>query len=230
MTRPQIPLCAKCLIHACHPEGPIENTYVDLKSAPPFCPMKLHRDTLDKASSEYSKESVREFARQASIQEAECYETIDGKRRTKTPRIEETIQFARKMNYKKLGMAFCLGLADEAAMLSKVFENAGFEVISVCCKVGGVPKEEIGLKPEQKITSPEEYESMCNPIAQAEIMNEERADLVILVGLCVGHDSLFIQYCKRPITILAAKDRVLAHNPLGALYTSATYYKRLNEL
>jgi uncharacterized metal-binding protein len=229
MARPRVPLCAKCPIHACYPEGADTNTHIDLESAPPFCPMKLHPDILKKASDEYNKESVREFARQASIQEGECYETIDGKRRTKIPRIEETIQFARKMNYKKLGMVFCLGLADEAAMLSTIFENAGFEVVSVCCKVGGVPKEDIGLMPEQKITSPEQYESMCNPIAQAEIMNEETPDLVILVGLCVGHDSLFIQYCTRPITVLVAKDRVMAHNPLGALYTSATYYKRLRE-
>jgi uncharacterized metal-binding protein len=229
MTRPRVTLCVKCPIHACHPEGVESSTHVDIESAPPFCPMKLHPDVLEKSSREYSKASVREFARQASIQESECYETIDGKRRTKIPRIEETIQFARKMNYKKLGLVFCLGLAEEAAILSTIFENAGFEVVSVCCKVGGVPKEDIGLAPEQKISSPEQYESMCNPVAQAEIMNEENPDLVILVGLCVGHDSLFIQYCVRPITILVAKDRVLAHNPLGALYTSATYYKRLKE-
>ena len=134
------------------------------------------------------------------------------------------------MNYKKLGIAFCLGLAGEAAALSSIFENAGFEVISVCCKVGGVPKEDIGLDPTQKIEDPDNYESMCNPIAQAEIMNEEKPDLVIVVGLCVGHDTLFLQYCNRPVTVLVAKDRVLAHNPLGALYTSATYYKRLKQL
>ena len=69
---------------------------------------------------------------------------------------------------------------------------------------------------------------MCNPIAQAEVMNAEKVDLAIVMGLCVGHDTLFIQYCNRPITVLVVKDRVLAHNPLGALYTSSSvYYGRL---
>jgi len=43
--------------------------------------------------------------------------------------------------------------------------------------------------------------------------------------LCVGHDSLFIKYSEAPITILAVKDRVLAHNPLGAIYQAESYYK-----
>jgi uncharacterized metal-binding protein len=199
-----------------------------MESAPPFCPMKLHADELQKAANEYRKESVGEFARQASIQESECYERIDGKIRTKIPRIEEIIHFARKLNYNKFGIAFCLGLANEAAILSKIYENHGFEVVSVCCKVGGIEKAEIGIKPDEKIALPESYESMCNPIAQAEILNAENVDLAIILGLCVGHDTLFMQYCKRPMTTIAVKDRVLAHNPLGALYASSSpYYGRL---
>jgi uncharacterized metal-binding protein len=228
MSKPQFPLCAKCPIRACHPQGPQENTQVDMESAPPFCPMKLDADALQRAANEYRKESVREFARQASKQESECYERVDGKIRTKIPRIEEIIQFARKVNYNKLGIAFCLGLANEAATLSTIYENNGFEVLSVCCKVGGVEKEEIGIKPDEKIVRPGRYESMCNPIAQAEILNAENVDLAIMLGLCVGHDTLFMQYCKRPMTVLVVKDRVLAHNPLGALYTSSSiYYGRL---
>jgi uncharacterized metal-binding protein len=112
-------------------------------------------------------------------------------------------------------------------MLDKMLEIHGFEVVSVCCKAGAVAKESLGIKPEQKIHGPENYESMCNPIAQAEIINSEKVDLAILLGLCVGHDSLFIKYCQVPITVLAAKDRVLGHNPLAALYLSSGYYSRL---
>ena len=65
---------------------------------------------------------------------------------------------------------------------------------------------------------------MCNPIAQAEIINEEKPDWVILLGLCVGHDTLFLKYCKQPVTVLAVKDRVLAHNPLAAIYLSSSRY------
>jgi uncharacterized metal-binding protein len=51
--------------------------------------------------------------------------------------------------------------------------------------------------------------------------------LNILLGLCVGDDTLFIKHSKAPVTVLAVKDRVLAHNPLGALYTARNMYPRL---
>ncbi|NLY70124.1 MAG: DUF1847 domain-containing protein, partial [Clostridiales bacterium] len=69
------------------------------------------------------------------------------------------------------------------------------------------------------------FEPMCNPIGQAYFLNKEETDFNIVFGLCVGHDSLFIKYSNAPVTVLAVKDRVLAHNPLGALYLSESYYK-----
>jgi uncharacterized metal-binding protein len=66
---------------------------------------------------------------------------------------------------------------------------------------------------------------MCNPIGQAMMLNNAETDLNIIMGLCVGHDSLFMKYSEAPVTVLAVKDRVLAHNPLGALYLSDSYYK-----
>ena len=68
---------------------------------------------------------------------------------------------------------------------------------------------------------------MCNPIAQAEILNREGTDFNIAVGLCVGHDSLLFKYAKSLTTVLIAKDRVLGHNPAAALYTSSSYYRKL---
>lgn len=228
MSKPKVPVCTKCPKRTCHPLGKIAKTKVEIENAPAFCPMKINAEALEKAWASYQKKDIKEFARQASIQEAECYEWVEGKLRTKIPRVEETVQFAKKMNYKKLGLAFCLGLANEALMINKILENEGFEVVSICCKTGGIAKEKIGIKPNQKIGAPDSYEVMCNPIAQAEVMNEEKPDWVILLGLCVGHDTLFIKYCRQPITVLAVKDRVLGHNPLGALYLSGTlYYGRL---
>jgi uncharacterized metal-binding protein len=75
---------------------------------------------------------------------------------------------------------------------------------------------------------PEEVEAMCNPIGQALILNREKTDLNIILGLCIGHDILFTQYSDAPVTTLAVKDRVLAHNPLGALY-SGYYFKKLRK-
>ena len=68
---------------------------------------------------------------------------------------------------------------------------------------------------------------MCNPILQAKKLNEAKTDLNVVIGLCVGHDSLFYKYSDALCTALITKDRVLAHNPAAALYTSNTYYRRL---
>jgi len=68
---------------------------------------------------------------------------------------------------------------------------------------------------------------MCNPILQAEILNNEETELNVVIGLCVGHDSLFYKYSNALTTTLITKDRVLAHNPVGALYQTDTYYSKL---
>jgi uncharacterized metal-binding protein len=190
--------------------------------------MRRLPEVMEGAASEYQRDDVREFARLASVQEAQCYELTAEGIRTKFPRLEETIQFAGKCNYRKIGMAFCVGLKQEARMLTDIFSAKGFEMVTVNCKVGGVPKESIGLKPEEKIAPPAMMETMCNPIAQAEVLNAEQVDLAILLGLCVGHDTLFLKYIRPPCTVLAVKDRVLGHNPLAAAYLSkGPYYSRM---
>jgi len=189
--------------------------------------MKLMPDVFSEANAEYEKSNVREFARLASVQESQCFERLADGLRAKLPRIEELIQFARKCGYQRLGIAHCGGLMKEAGTLSDILESNGFEVLSIQCKAGAVPKEEIGIRPEEKLGGPEYWETMCNPIAQAMILNRAKVDLAIMLGLYIGHDTLFIKYCDIPLTVLAVKDRVLAHNPLAALYLSDSYYRRL---
>ena len=70
---------------------------------------------------------------------------------------------------------------------------------------------------------------MCNPVMQAKILNKEKTDMNIIMGLCVGHDSLFYKYSEALVTTLVAKDRVMGHNPVAALYTSESYYGKLKE-
>lgn len=60
---------------------------------------------------------------------------------------------------------------------------------------------------------------MCNPVLQAMTLNKEKSDFNVLLGLCVGHDSLFSKYAQAPCTVLAVKDRVLGHNPLASIYS-----------
>jgi uncharacterized metal-binding protein len=193
------------------------------------CPTFARKTVLEDANKEYEVSEVRNFAQQASIQEAECYANRHQRpyvmQPTKT-RIVEICEFAEKMRYKRLGLAFCFGLAKEAAVVEEILKKNGFEVISVLCKAGRTPKEELGLKEEQKIFQGK-LESMCNPIYQAKLLNHEKTDFNILLGLCVGHDSLFFKFAEAPTTVLAVKDRVTGHNPLAAIYLSGTYYQKL---
>ena len=224
----EVSMCARCNGVSCYPQLKIDEPLPPLEDAPDFCPMRHSEEAIERAMTEYQKPNVREFARLASIQEAECYEHTPDGIRTRYPRIEELILFSQKCHYEKLGLAFCGGLRQEARSVTEFLERKGFQVVSVCCKVGRSPKESIGLKGEEKIAGPEMQEMMCNPIVQAEILNEEQVDLAIMLGLCIGHDTMFLKYCSVPCTVLAVKDRVLGHNPLGAVYLSRSpYYGRL---
>lgn len=193
------------------------------------CPTKSSARLMKKARKEYNKENIHEFARLASIQEGECYSKKDRKpffMHPVKPRILEIIEFTKKMGYKKLGLLFCMGLVKEAALVNGILKHHGCEVVSVVCKAGCFPKEEIGVKDNEKIRI-EEYETMCNPILQAMIVNEAKTDFNILLGLCVGHDSLVFKYVEAPTTVLAVKDRVTGHNPLAAVYLMDSYYSWL---
>ena len=130
------------------------------------------------------------------------------------------------MGFRKVGIAMCISFVDLARVFSAILESHGLEVTSVACKNGGVPKEEIGLKDEEKIR-PGGFEAMCNPVSQAELLNRAGCELNVIMGLCVGHDSLFIRHSKGLVTTLVTKDRVLAHNPVGALQLADTYYSRV---
>jgi uncharacterized metal-binding protein len=195
------------------------------------CPTLNRKDVLEEANQEYEAGPVREFARQASRQEAECYANRHQRPYVLQPsktRIVEICEFAKKMGYKRLGLAFCIGLAREAEVAAEIFKTNGFEVVSVLCKAGRTSKSKIGIKDEEKIFQGTD-ESMCNPIYQAKLLNHEKAEFNVLLGLCVGHDSLFFKYAEAPTTVLAVKDRVTGHNPLAAIYLSESYYQKLKK-
>lgn len=193
------------------------------------CPTLLQEALLEETREIYRDPEIFEFAKKASIQEGECYinkiENPFVLEPTKT-RIVEICEFAHKMGYQRLGLAFCLGLAKEAAIVDKILKNNGFEVVSVACKAGRALKEELDIDPADFVM-PILKESMCNPIFQAKLLNAEKTEFNILLGLCVGHDSLFFKYADAYTTVLAVKDRVTGHNPLAAVYLSHSYYGKV---
>lgn len=187
------------------------------KTYPVFCPtVHMDKDFKAEVLSVYDEDNNKEIMQAAARVEYEGY--------CKKTRVEETIDFAKKMGFKKLGIATCAGLISETRALTKILRSHGFEVYGVCCKCGAVPKTTVGIDEECM----EIGQNMCNPILQAKTLNKEETHMNIIMGLCVGHDSLFCKYSEAIVTTLVAKDRVLAHNPVGALYTSSSYYSKLS--
>ena len=193
------------------------------------CPTLTQKKVLNQSNREYERPEILRFAQQASRQEADCYANRDQQpyiMQPTKPRILEICEFAGKMSYKKLGLAFCIGLAKEAGVVEEILSGHGFDVVSVLCKAGRSSKSIIQVAPEDRINKGGD-ESMCNPIFQANLLNAERTDFNVLLGLCVGHDSLFFKYADAPTTVLAVKDRVTGHNPLAAIYLVDSYYRKL---
>jgi uncharacterized metal-binding protein len=213
--------CAKCPRPVC--DSPA------WQEGPDNCPLKVLPDIIKKATEKYFSKELHDFAIKASKQEGAAYMKLPHAPKVPSPiksRLEETMEFAQRMHYKKLGVAYCNGVQFEASLLVPILENRGFEVVSVACKCGSVPKEKLGIEDWEKV-SPGRFEAMCNSIAQAEILNSYETDLNIVLCLCVGHDSLFLKHSKAPCTVLAAKDRVFGHAPLMGLYQSRSYHRRV---
>jgi len=205
--------CALCTSRACA-SGSIDR-------APDDCPMRWQDDP-----GRVLRERVKDHAIHNLFISAARTEAVGYCRWT---RLEETMEFAKFCGFERLGIAFCSGLREEARILDEVLKANGFEVYSAICSCGSVPKEEIGISDAEKVR-PGTRETVCNPIGQAHILAKMKTDLNVVVGLCVGHDSLFLMHSKSPATVLVAKDRVLAHNPVGAIYLAKGYYrKKLND-
>lgn len=203
--------CAECGTLNCHKH---ESRY------PKFClTTNVDEKMLEDSIACYQEEGIeRTIALAAADIEGEYY--------GKLTRVEEILAFARRIGAKKIGIASCVGLASESKIFAEILKVNGFDVFMAICKVGSRDKCEIGLKEEQKIR-PNTFEPMCNPVLQANYLNKAKTDLNVIMGLCVGHDSLFIKHSDAVITYLVVKDRVLGHNPVVALYTTGSYYKKL---
>lgn len=187
------------------------------KEFPDFClTTNMDEEVLNEAMDLYlNNEENLKAARAAAEVEADNY--------CKMTRVEETMEFAKKINAKKIGIATCVGLIKEARIAARIFRVHGFEVYGVACKAGVQPKVKIGIPERCEAVG----KNMCNPILQAKILNSKHTDLNVVIGLCVGHDSLFNKYSEALVTTLVAKDRVLGHNPVAALYQADAYYSKL---
>ena len=195
--------------------------------------MKHKQDVIDKAMEKYEDPEALRLYQNSTVNEQRAYMNIRGRIIAVRPRILEIIKLSEMMNWKKLGVAFCTGLGTEARRVVEIFESAGLNVYSICCKCGNVDKPKWGIAAEDKIHAlrgrPESFEAGCNPITQAEVLNSEDIDLNVIVGLCIGHDIQFTEHAKGPVTTLIVKDRVTGHNPFASLFSGYHHPRMWNE-
>lgn len=127
------------------------------------------------------------------------------------------MEVAHRIGANHLGISFCVGFREEARTLARILGTNGFDVSSACCKTGAMPKEDFGIRDEEKVR-PGRDEMICNPVGQAELLNREGVQFALVLGQCVGHDAATLRHLEAPAVSLVVKDRVLGHNPLGALH------------
>lgn len=212
-----LPQCAKCQGAFCRGAS-IEQ--VNKEILPEYCPMKTSAEIFQSVIKQYGQDKVKSIYVPATITEKEAFETIRGVRMAVRPRIKEVVEYSKLVNGKRIGVAFCGGLRDEGRRTVEFLEKNGLEVASVMCKCGGIDKTRLQVAAEYKTGDPTKFEPGCNPLIQAELLNKAETNLNLIVGLCLGHDILFTQNSKAPVTTLIVKDRLLGHNPVIALYSN----------
>ncbi len=119
--------CADCGVVNCNAQD---------KEYPEFClTTNLDEGVKKEALLEYEKEANKKVSLAAAEVEYEgyCIKT----------RVEEIMEFAKKLGITKIGIATCVGLIRETHAFAKILRAQGFEVYAVACKVGVVPKVDI---------------------------------------------------------------------------------------
>ena len=188
--------CVDCSVTACR---------FGKDNYPEFC--------LTKKLSEDDKEEVlpKYFSDDITSKCSVCSVEVEGEYYGQMARVEETMEFARRIGAEKIGLAYCSDMVNEAELYARILRINGFSVVSVICKYGELDEGAVLYgTPNGRV--------MCNPIGQAQFLNAAKTDMNILIGLCVGSDSLFIKHSDALTTIMINKDRLTCNNPAVTLY------------
>jgi uncharacterized metal-binding protein len=97
------------------------------------------------------------------------------------------MEFAKRMGYRKIGIATCLGLIRESRTLAKILRSHGFEVFGITCKAGMVPKVDVGIDEKCNAVGC----NMCNPILQAKM--QSRSIVIKVVIMISAMIMIFLQ-------------------------------------
>jgi len=135
---------------------------------------------------------------------------VDNGRAGTLNRLQEIIEFSKSMNFQRIGLAYCYGMEKDATLIAQIFRESGFKTFPISCTTGGFKQSDVNINSSIEKVS-------CNPLAQAEQINNETVDLTVTMGLCLGHDIIFQKQIKSYTTTLLVKDRVYNHNPIEAI-------------
>ncbi len=202
------PQCVNCTILRC---GSKDKN----KKVPASCPTANYSDLIKGTMDKYKIPENQAVIQGWRSLMSKVLDPEQGKAKWAWTRIDEVMEYAKIRGMKKLGIATCYSMLSESKALSIILEKNGFTVVSIACLCGEVNPQDMDMPGD----------IFCNPIMQAEVLDKENTDLNIMVGLCVGHDILFLRHSKAETTPLIVRDRSTGHNPVAALYQSQGFYR-----
>ena len=129
---------------------------------------------------------------------------------SKRSRIEHIMEFSRAVGFQRIGIAACAFYLPQIYYLRSILEDHGFSCMGLSCKIGGLTFADIGIPNDSNWI-------LCNPLAQAFILNDFQTELNITVGLCMGHDLIFQSYSNAPVTNYTVKEKISDDNPVATL-------------
>ena len=102
----------------CHKCNSMAHCAIGHSSELENCPSNTSVGLFDQVKKIYSdQEDVLLATKNASIVEATGY--------LKWPRLKDTIEYSKLMGYKKIGIAYCVGLMKEAKKVAEILEKYG---------------------------------------------------------------------------------------------------------
>ncbi|MBN2530982.1 MAG: DUF1847 domain-containing protein [Deltaproteobacteria bacterium] len=195
--------CVRCTIERC-------GTKDSSKAVPAYCPTEKYSDLAAATMEKYRHRDNRAVLEGWLALMTQVLDPEKPREKYSWSRVDEVMEYARIRGMKRLGIATCRSMTHESLLLTDILEHHGFEVVSVSCLCGEVNPGDLDLPGE----------IFCNPILQAEVLDKENTELNIMMGLCVGHDILFLKHSKAETTPLVVRDYSTVHNPVAALYQS----------
>ena len=207
------PACAYCppKLRACRQGESAER-------GPGFCPTKVDPEVQASARAVYEEPQTRKLSREAAVVEVGRLLPLDPRRGDRAIRQAHGLSQDRHRQLHQLRRSRpCAERHPREPRL-----RGG---------LGGVQDRQHSqggnrLADHEKIR-PGQFEPLCNPVCQAQLLNAHGCEFNVVMGLCVGHDSLFFRHIEGLATVLVAKDRVLGHNPIAALNLADSYYSRV---